>query len=126
MKKRRNTLIFAALVVFAALAGLAAQRFFRPQGAYVAVNSYGREIARLPLSKDAQLVTGGAGQGSNRICVKDGAVFVQEADCPDQICVREGKKRQAGDVIACLPHELILVIHAGSAEQDDGADAYAW
>ena len=54
--------------------------------------------------------------------VEDGAVSVTEADCADKICVHEGKISRTGEVIACLPHELIITVQ-GAGED---TDAYAW
>ena len=124
MHKKRNTIIFAALVILIALAGLLVQeKFLKKEGSYAMIWSGGTEVARLPLSKDTELVIGDTVQGYNRIVVKDGFVSVTEADCADKICVREGKISSTGEVIACLPHELIITVE-GAGEED--ADAVAW
>lgn len=124
MHKKRNTAIFAALVLVIALAGLLVQEtFLKKEGSYAVVWSGGTETARLPLSKNTELVVGDAGQGYNRIVVEDGFVSVTEADCADKICVREGKISRTGEVIACLPHELIITVE--SAGEED-ADTFSW
>lgn len=122
MNKRRNTALFALLIAAAALAGLAWRGFGRTEAVCAVVRVRGEEAARLPLSADTELLLGDEAGGYNRIRVEDGAVFVAEADCPDQICVREGKKHRGGDTIACLPHELIIVLEGA----DSGTDAVAW
>ncbi len=33
-----------------------------------------------------------------------------QADCHDKICVKTGAISQKGEVIACLPHKLIIEI----------------
>lgn len=48
--------------------------------------------------------------GYNKITVKDGYIFVEEADCPQQICVNQGKKNTPGSMIVCLPHKLLIEI----------------
>lgn len=59
----------------------------------------------------------------NIVEVKDGYVSVTEADCADLICVRTGKIQNQGDVIACLPHKLIIYIR--SEEESQEADVIA-
>lgn len=123
MHKKRNTIIFAALVIFAAFAGLLVQEtLLKKEGSYAVIQSHGMEEARLPLSKNTELLLGDSEQGYNRIVVEDGAVSVTEADCADKICVHEGKISRTGEVIACLPHELIITVQ-GAGED---TDAYAW
>ncbi len=124
MRKKRNTVIFAALVILVALGSLLVQEtLLKKEGSYAVVSSGGEEAARLPLSKNTELVIGDKKQGYNRIRVEDGFVFVEEADCADKICVHEGKISRTGEVIACLPHQLIITVE--SANRDD-ADTVAW
>lgn len=48
--------------------------------------------------------------GYNIIHVEHGAISVTEADCPDQVCVRQGKITGSMVPIACLPHRLVIEI----------------
>ena len=47
--------------------------------------------------------------GYNIVHVEHGAISVTEADCPDQVCVRQGKISGSLIPIACLPHRLSLI-----------------
>ena len=42
------------------------------------------------------------------------------ADCPDQVCVRQGAVRYNGESIVCLPHKLVVSVEGG---QGSGIDA---
>ncbi len=117
-RKTRNTVLFVVLIFAAAAGTMALRAFTGRQGAYAAVQSHGKEIARLPLNTDAKLPVGNARTGYNLVRVADGAVSVERADCPNQICVREGEKRYAGETIACLPHKLIITVKQESPQQD--------
>jgi len=65
-------------------------------------------------------------QGMNTIVVKDGAVFVSEADCDNQDCVRQGKLTAPGKQIICLPHRLwVEVVAEGQAAGEMNVDAAA-
>jgi hypothetical protein len=49
--------------------------------------------------------------GHNTVHVEQGSVRVSEADCPDQICVHQGKI--TGDdllPIVCVPHRVVIEI----------------
>lgn len=90
-------------------------------GSYAVVTVDGAVCAVLPLSKDASYLAEDGQGGSNRIVVKDGAVYVSEADCANQVCVHTGAISQNGQVIACIPHGLVIAV------KDDGeVDAVAY
>lgn len=48
--------------------------------------------------------------GYNIVHVEHGAISVIEADCPDQVCVRQGKISGSLVPIACIPHRLIIEV----------------
>lgn len=54
----------------------------------------------------------------NYIVVNDKSVEVIFADCSGQDCVRTGKISLEGQVIACLPHKLLITISSGEDEMD--------
>ena len=48
--------------------------------------------------------------GTNRIRVEHGSIAVISADCPDQVCVRQGAITGGYVPIACVPHDLVIDI----------------
>lgn len=48
--------------------------------------------------------------GTNRVRVEHGSIAVVSADCPDQVCVRQGAISGGYIPIACVPHELVIDI----------------
>ena len=46
----------------------------------------------------------------NHIRVKNETIAIDEADCPDKICVQTGAISKPGEIIVCLPHKLIIEI----------------
>ena len=61
------------------------------------------------------------GRGSNTVLVEPGRIRISEADCPDQICVRQGWIGDGTVPIVCLPHRLIVEIVGAGGELDGGA-----
>ena len=54
---------------------------------------------------------------SATIAVSDGTIRVTESACPQQICVRMGRKGRAGELIACVPNALVVRLE-GVADPD--------
>lgn len=109
-RQRRNTLILALALLAVLGAAFLLQRLLQGSGATALVKVDGQVVHTLPLSKDQELWVGDEAAGRNLVRVKDGAVRVVEADCPDKVCVHTGAISQEGEVIACLPHGLIIYI----------------
>lgn len=57
--------------------------------------------------------------GRNVLSVERGRVRVSEADCPDQVCVKQGWVSNGAAPIVCLPHKLVVEL-AGTEEDLDG------
>lgn len=118
MKQKRNTIILVSAVVVVALAVVVFQMiFFKKEGTYALVQVQQEQRYRLDLQKETELVVEDE-TGFNKIKVKDGAIAVTEADCPDKVCVRTGYISKTGEVIACLPHELTVTISGADAKED--------
>lgn len=58
-------------------------------------------------------------KGSNTVEVRNGAVSMKSADCPDKVCVRMGTKNRNGETITCLPHKLVIEVHGGQEQEVD-------
>ena len=44
------------------------------------------------------------------LIIKDGEAYIQEADCPNQICVHHSPVSHKGETIVCLPNRVIIEI----------------
>ncbi len=124
MKKLRNqTLRHADMILFLAIAALAAIAFsvlcfFHTEGEYASVYVDGREVGRYPLSENRE-VTVPADGGYNVIVIRDGKADVTDADCPDGTCVHSRAVSGVGETIVCLPHKLTVRIVGKEAPDAD-------
>ena len=64
-------------------------------------------------------------RGSNLVEIDSGRIRVADADCPDRICVHTGWIEWQGQIIACVPHGLTIVIEHEGEEVPHGPDAVA-
>lgn len=61
----------------------------------------------------------------NIIEVRPGAIGVTQADCPDQICVKQGFQSSCVLPITCLPHRLVILF-SETAEEDTPTDVITY
>lgn len=99
--------ILALLLLFAAVLFF---MYFRKgeEGAGVIVRVDGVEAARYSLSDSGRYALNG---GTNILVIENGVAYMLEADCPDHICVSQGKIRYTGQCITCLPNKLTVTVY---------------
>jgi len=108
-------LLFAVIVI----GGLLLYRGLGQGAGTVAVISVnGEELERVDLSKvrkeyDMEVSTE---YGSNTVHIEPGAISVTQADCPDHVCVFQGKLTGSGIPIICMPHRLVIEILGGDID----------
>ena len=71
------------------------------------ITSDGEIISIVDLAVDQQFTVESSSGGSNTVTVKDGAIAVTEADCPDHYCMHRGFC-DGGTQIVCLPNRLVI------------------
>lgn len=74
----------------------------------------------VPLSGEEQEFIIETELGRNVIVCSEEGVFISEADCFDHICEQTGMINQPGDIIACLPHKVIIEIKGDMEGEVDG------
>ena len=78
------------------------------------------DLARLEGAAETTVETD---TGFNRIEARPGGIRVAEADCPDQVCVRQGWLGGGRAPIVCLPHRLVIQLEEGVDEAPAEIDA---
>ena len=91
-------------------------RFGQGEGAGVIVRVNGEETVRYGLYENGTYPLNG---GTNILVIESGEAWLCEANCPDELCVRQGKIRSNGQVITCLPNKLTVTVYGG---ESDGVD----
>ena len=71
------------------------------------ITSDGEFIATVDLAVDQEFTVESKHGGSNTVTVKDGAIAVTAADCPDHYCMDRGFCT-GGTQIVCLPNRLVI------------------
>ena len=120
LKKRKWDLIFiliaAALAAVLYFSGLLAPG---GKGAYAVIYFDGTEMERIKLDNNYTELPVRTHLGENIVAVSNEEVSVISADCPDKLCVKQGKVSKKGETIVCLPHKIVVEVEGGiSADYD--------
>lgn len=111
---RGDLALLAALLLPALLLGLVLL-LRRTPGKQVVVRVDQRVEAVFPLSENRTYTIEDGYGGENRLVIQDGIACIDQANCPDRICVLQGAVSQEGEAIICLPHGVVVEITDGSA-----------
>lgn len=77
----------------------------------------GKEYGEYPLNSGKPMEI--SLDNHNIIKIEDGVVWMEEADCPDKLCINQGRISNAGQTIICLPNRVMVTIK-GDKNQYDG------
>ena len=114
--------VLVVLTVLLLAIALGARYRFAParNAAEVVVSIDGAEAERLPLAAAERSYTN---RGYTvHLVVDNSGVWVDDADCPTQDCVRTGKISRAGQSVVCLPSRIVISVEDAA---DTGFDTIA-
>ena len=119
---KKKDIIIIALALLAALAlYLVSQVSLGAQASVVVVTVDGEEVLRRPLAMEERYEIAQDDGSLNVIRVQDGAVWMEEANCRDGLCIRQGRMRNGAKTIVCLPHKVVVQLK-GDAPAGDNSD----
>ena len=106
-------LVAGSIYMYTALPG----RSFGESSAKVVVRVDGEIYGEYPLNSN-KVIELGTERGNNKIIINDSTVWMEDADCPDKVCVKPGKIKKTGQTIVCLPHRTVIEITGDNADID--------
>lgn len=122
MKKHKiDILIVVILLLIAGIGWLSINCFYNDEPGEVQVLIDGELTEEYSLNDEGEyeIITG---DQINIIKINRGHVYMIEADCPDQLCIKQGKISKNGQSIICLPNKIVVTI---VSDDLDEVDAYA-
>lgn len=112
LKQKKDLLLIAVILIVAAGGFLINYINHRQPAATVEVTVDSKLAGSYDLSKDTTEIIKGYNGGTNRLIIENGVVWIDEASCPDKICVHQGRISMNGEMIVCLPNRMIAKIVA--------------
>ena len=113
----------SAALLTALLLFLAARFMGKGDASTVVARVRGKVVLQKPLLVDGRYEIPLPAGETNIIRVEQGAVWMEEANCRDGLCIHQGKMRNRAKSIVCLPHNLVITLEgdsgAGETEPED-------
>ena len=112
-KKLVADIILVASLLVISLSVFIVVRLTKQDGDVAVVTVNNVVVGEYSLSVDGEYSLNG---GTNILVIENGKAFVTYADCPDGLCVNQGKISLTGDRIVCLPNKLMIEIRGAEEE----------
>ncbi len=112
MKRNDIILILAILVASAGLFAFFSWR--REPADTVQIFKDNNLCHELSLNEDKRINL----DGKNVVVIEGGRAYMESADCPDQICVKQKPLTVGGRDIICLPNGVLLRVISGNSNVD--------
>lgn len=83
-------------------------------GSRVVIRVDDKVIFTAPLDEERHVNIPGP-VGPTRVGIVNGSVSVEQASCPQRICMGMAPASDGGDMVACVPNRLLIVVEGDSA-----------
>lgn len=117
--KNRYDRLFLVILAGVILLLFLHQHFAGSKGSYILVTQNGEKIGEYSLLENQTFVVTDENHSYNTIVIENGQVWIDQADCPDKLCVKQGKISKSGQSIICLPLKLTILVQADSKQEYD-------
>ncbi len=103
--KKLIAIFICVFLAFVALAVVLSN--IQPDEKIAIITVDGKKYKEVDLSFDDTFLIETA-KGTNKVCIKENTIYIEEATCPDKLCVKHGKLNNKYDSIVCLPHKVVI------------------
>lgn len=104
-----GVLLLLSIVSFAAVSAL------KTEGTMIVVEQGNRIVGRYPLKDEKNVIVEGP-LGETYLEIKEGTACIVDSPCPQKVCMRMGKIRRVGDIVVCVPNQVLVRVE-GKVEE---------
>lgn len=121
--KKRDIILIISLLFIGIIALVIWHFIYSDDGKYVTIEQRNELIGTYPLNVDKEIEIEHRDKVVNKIIIKDGYCYMEEAECPDHLCIKQGKVNKSGQTIVCLPNRVVVtVVDSDSSDYDSVAN----
>lgn len=108
--QKKDLLLIIGILLLASFGFLITRKISEKPAKQVEISVDGTVIEHLDLNKDQEYTIPGYHQGTNHLIIKDGQAYMDDASCPDKVCIHQGRVQDPGQLIVCLPNLVIVKV----------------
>ena len=117
--RKQDVILIISLLLIGIIALVIWHFVYSVDGKYVTIEQRDNLIGIYPLNVDKEIEIEHRGEVVNKIVIEDGYCYMEEAECPDHLCIKQGKVNKSGQTIVCLPNRVVVtVVDSDSSDYD--------
>lgn len=106
MKFKKKDIIFIILIPVLCFVFITLNKSTSSKGDTVSIYYNSELYKSVPLNEDNEINV----NNTNTIIIKDSSVYMQHADCPDKLCIKQGRVSSSAKDIVCLPNKVRITV----------------
>lgn len=114
-----DLLLIGLLFVIGIVSFFAVRVLAQKDGTTVRILLDGETYGTYRLAEDQSIPIQIDGTVTNTLEISNGRAKMEEADCPDQLCVHQNAIDRQGETIVCLPNRIVVEIEGAQASELD-------
>ena len=118
--KKKDLILVVSIAAFALLSLVVIHLFYNDSGDVVVIQVDGLEYCRQSLDEEGVIEIRVDDQVVNSVIIEDGRAYMSYADCPDKLCIKQGRISDTSKSIVCLPNRVVVSIES---DKKGGYDA---
>ena len=103
---KKGDIIIIVSIALATALGIASMFVFSGEGSTITIKQNNETIYSGSLYKDNEVAL-----STNTVVIENGEVYMKDATCKNQVCVKHSKISSKGESIICLPNRVIVEIN---------------
>ena len=111
---KRDIVFIAAATVILLIVFIISRLIYSRPGDIVRVEYEGRLVGEYALAEDKSIYIPDEENTKNILKISGGEVYMSEADCPDKLCIKQGRIKNGGESIVCLPNSVVITVISDS------------
>ncbi len=117
--KPRDWILFATLTILTLIAFVIMAIARLGNGSTIRITVDGKEYGQYALTENQEIPIISDKKTCNVVKIENGAAFMLKANCPDHLCMHQGKISSQSQSIVCLPNHVVVTVEGN----DDGIDS---
>ena len=108
--KKKNIILFGGLLLLIIAGFLIRSVLYSGQEAHIEIICENEVRYTFDMDETKTIRVEHSDGSYNVVCIEHGTVRVEDADCDNHDCIKQGRISKVGQSVICLPHQMVIRI----------------
>lgn len=108
--KKKNIILFGGVLLLIGVAFFVRGVLYSGQEAHIEIVCENEVCYTFDMDETKTIRVEHPDGSYNVVCIEHGTVRVEDADCDNHDCIKQGRISKVGQSVICLPHQMVIRI----------------